>query len=709
MIRFCDKKVYSIVEGTMSRSELFSFFLNKEHLTDVILVYSKDTSQFLGIITYDTLLRSRNDSVTNSYINTSKICASKNTQESFWAEANAYFKKYPKELLTVVNETDDILGFAYYEDDAYYGLIPSSLTEAEKCGLPILHTSKYQDIKMLVITDFNELAWRCYHLFKKEGLLLCVIGEKWEWFGFKSHEKYMDYADFQKLYIYAEGTVFKREEKRLCTFKFQNISQNFSIIIDLLNDSVIHLYADEIKKLAEKGATICEVQIPSFESIQYATHLELLGKLHNIDYVYSYSLSNKNMLPTDFRRSLLTEVYGTDIINTLVSCDLKPLHLNLAQPYKINNFIFKSLSPNNLCSKKIYLIGPCIVHGQGCLYKDTLPFHIQSLINTHPNYTIIAIPIAISAYSNYNNILKNLPICEDDIILVIQNSEFFQKNNYNCTRLDMKDIYNNPNRDTLFTDKPIHSNAQGNKILAQEIYNNYLKEQMEISSKKSHKFIQMGNVLSDEEIEQVTNYVETIKQETTGSVGAIVMNCNPFTYGHQYLIEYAASQVDWLYIFIVEENRSFFLFEDRFNMVKQGTSHLNNVIVVPSGKFVLSYETMPIYFEKSEKQDAQVDARIDLEIFARHIAPPLHITKRFVGEEPTDKITRQYNEQMLEIFEPFELALEIIPRKELNGQAISASHVRRYMTDEKWDELKSLVPETTYEVCLRYKDTALAD
>ena len=109
------------------------------------------------------------------------------------------------------------------------------------------------------------------------------------------------------------------------------------------------------------------------------------------------------------------------------------------------------------------------------------------------------------------------------------------------------------------------------------------------------------------------------------------------------------------------------------------------------------------------KQDAQVDARIDLEIFARHIAPPLHITKRFVGEEPTDKITRQYNEQMLEIFELFELALEIIPRKELDGQAISASRVRRYMLDGKWDELKSLVPETTYEVCLRYKDTALAD
>ena len=175
------------------------------------------------------------------------------------------------------------------------------------------------------------------------------------------------------------------------------------------------------------------------------------------------------------------------------------------------------------------------------------------------------------------------------------------------------------------------------------------------------------------------------------------MNCNPFTYGHQYLIEYAASQVDWLYIFVVEENRSFFTFEDRLEMVKKGTAHLPNVIVVPSGRFVLSYETMPIYFEKAEKQEVEVDARLDLEIFARHIAPGLHITKRFVGEEPMDKVTNQYNEQMREIFERFDLELEVIPRKEMDGEVISASRVRAFMKDGRWEDVKALVPKTSFE------------
>ena len=119
------------------------------------------------------------------------------------------------------------------------------------------------------------------------------------------------------------------------------------------------------------------------------------------------------------------------------------------------------------------------------------------------------------------------------------------------------------------------------------------------------------------------------------------MNCNPFTYGHQYLIEYASKQMELVYVFVVEEDRSFFKFCDRYEMVQKGTKDLLNVFVVPSGKWVLSYMTMPVYFEKENKQDIKVDAQLDLEIFGRYIAPALGITKRFVGEEPYDSVTRQ--------------------------------------------------------------------
>lgn len=173
------------------------------------------------------------------------------------------------------------------------------------------------------------------------------------------------------------------------------------------------------------------------------------------------------------------------------------------------------------------------------------------------------------------------------------------------------------------------------------------------------------------------------------------MNCNPFTYGHLYLIEYAASKVNGLYVFVVEEDRSIFPFELRKQMVEEGTRNLRNVCVVPSGEWVLSYQTFSAYFGKAERQEEKVDARMDLEIFARYIAPPLGITHRFVGEEPTDKVTRQYNEQMKRILGEFDICVEEVPRKEFDGNVISASYVRKCMEEKRFEEIENYVPEST--------------
>lgn len=56
MIRFCDKEVYNITEGEMTRSQMFIFFLqNEEQRHSVIAVYD-NKEEFLGIVTYYDLL-----------------------------------------------------------------------------------------------------------------------------------------------------------------------------------------------------------------------------------------------------------------------------------------------------------------------------------------------------------------------------------------------------------------------------------------------------------------------------------------------------------------------------------------------------------------------------------------------------------------------------------------------------------------------------
>ena len=173
------------------------------------------------------------------------------------------------------------------------------------------------------------------------------------------------------------------------------------------------------------------------------------------------------------------------------------------------------------------------------------------------------------------------------------------------------------------------------------------------------------------------------------------MNCNPFTFGHQYLVEYAAAKVTRLYIFVVEEDRSAFPFKDRIELVRQGVKHIPNVEVLPSGKFIISQQTFSGYFNKAELQDVAVDSSEDVEIFAKEIAPTLGITIRFAGEEPTDNVTRQYNETMKRILPRYGIEFCEIPRKVFGEEIISASSVRAALQVGDFEKIKQLVPDST--------------
>ena len=201
----------------------------------------------------------------------------------------------------------------------------------------------------------------------------------------------------------------------------------------------------------------------------------------------------------------------------------------------------------------------------------------------------------------------------------------------------------------------------------------------------------------------VEEYLRELARETGGedrgrwrTTGAIVMNCNPFTLGHRYLIKKAASGVDRLVVFVLEEDRSFFPFADRFRLVREGVSDLENVRVVRSGKFIISTLTFPIYFTKDNPDLASFDASRDLAFFGQYIAPALGITKRFVGTEPTCPVTSEYNRQLRAKLPGYGVEVTEIVRKEADGAPISASRVRKYLSENNLEAIRSLVPPSTY-------------
>ena len=197
-------------------------------------------------------------------------------------------------------------------------------------------------------------------------------------------------------------------------------------------------------------------------------------------------------------------------------------------------------------------------------------------------------------------------------------------------------------------------------------------------------------------------FIHRLKEESpkealeSGSViGCMVVNCNPFTNGHRYLVEQALLNCDYLHVLVLSDDRSFFHAEDRYQLVKEGVSDLSRVIVHRSSDFVISAATFPTYFIKEKAQAQKANCLLDLTLFACRIAPELKITRRFVGTEPNCAITGQYNEQMKEILPQYGIDVIEFERKQLKGTPVSASMVRAWYEKGDFHHIKEVVPETT--------------
>ncbi len=198
------------------------------------------------------------------------------------------------------------------------------------------------------------------------------------------------------------------------------------------------------------------------------------------------------------------------------------------------------------------------------------------------------------------------------------------------------------------------------------------------------------------------NYLKELKKESrskldiTGKAASIVVNCNPITNGHLYLIEKAADECDVLHLFVVSEDRSLFPMKVRYQLVKEATSHINNLVLHKGSNYIISNATFPSYFIKESKQIIDIHARLDLGLFSEIIAPALGITARFAGDEPLCPVTSNYNRLMKEILPKHGIDFHIIKRFETDGEPVSASRVRKCLLKRDFSSIKKIVPSATY-------------
>lgn len=555
-----------------------------------------------------------------------------------------------------IDESDEI----YLKEVRLLQYITSFLKRSDRVDTP----QHYQDGKIVRLHELNEFTYLCYWMFR-------VIGKK-----YIVHGKYWKHVN-----------VFNDENVDEIKTEIEDCS--VTLISDILEKYAKENISEVIESFRRSGINAYKMVIPDSDELAMLDELEIRAQNEKFAAIY---LKNEDYPDRKFWVDNLKKTEG---------CEKEEELWDYQRPKKYGKE-----------KQSVYLAGACIVGGYPTAEVGSLAYRLyQRLLKENVKYNV---EILVKAHLDVSlaDDLEMLDIRENDIIVVIMDHHMYEKKTGD---IDLLEDYNNrPANSWWFLDGPIHTLRRGNEMIVDKLYP-LLAEQYEKRT-LDNCYVQVGKThLTGKQKTQLQDYIRKIgfERKDNNCVGCIVMNANPFTKGHLYLVEQAAAEVDELLVFVVEEDLSEFCFADRFRMVRQGVAYLDNVRVIPSGSFILSSHTFVSYFEKDKCQDEVVDCTLDIGLFGTYIAPVFGIVKRFVGEEPNDRVTQRYNEEMKRKLPLYGVEVKEIPRKDVKGEIISATIVRKLYGMMDWKGLTLYLPDTTidylrlHNVVMREKESIL--
>lgn len=482
--------------------------------------------------------------------------------------------------------------------------------------------------------------------------------------------------------------------------------------------------------LSSRGVRVLYVDLPQAKNIKGLTSFEL-ERINNWSFDFNKYCEELPKLRLLYGESVTQEyilsVFDGGVVvdgaKRKVLLDFQSEHQHIINGRRI------TVGQPTVYGNTIYTHGACTWRGTGVEDQQTIASYLQDSINKKYTNSYRVVNSAIGRGSSLKDdfeFIKEQDYKSGDIVIlgshgVINSLKRSCFESVGISYIETSSLFNAPhNYGEWFNDATFHTNHRGNAVIAKAIFEELISEEWlkqfnsddvrnrkEDFSKLNQEYLVKGEKIygDNPELLKFIDSIKPLKRGDDNSIcGSIVMNCNPFTLGHRYLIEYATKQVDYLYIFVVQENKSYFTFEDRFNLVKKGTADLENVTVLPSGNFIISATTFPGYFYKDNLKEAKIDCSNDINVFCQYIAPALNIKIRFAGQEPLDPVTSQYNQAMVEMFPKYGMQFIVIDRKTEGEEVISASRVRKYFEAGELDKIKDITPATTYEYLVaRYK------
>lgn len=684
MIELVDKEVCICELAATSREQVIAYFCQTGHSEDVLCVMKEGS--YLGYIRWKNVLKCMAKDV-EDWIATDHITAGPDIID----QAKEYFALNPdQKIVMVLNREGEPEAFAErsfgaghdLDDEAAWDMV---LTTMERYPEQLNIQKVYPKIAALCLHGCNEWTVRLYHIAKAQNIGVFFSNRmKWQkCVGVEESEE--EIPEWSILHIYTE--TYPQSPPRTM--------ESIRMVAHFCAHEYMHMLQE---KLGEDRLKI--LRFPwVMEPVSLAEHYCMVRSIRG-----PYT-SLKNELDVQ----AVEQISGmqTDQIAKHMA-DVEKRNLDAVAQKEI----YGDVLANSFGEGKhtVWLVGPCIVEQTEMEVQESLAGQLyQRMVNCGMDYRIHSIVCNEADYEKIVDIMSSIPLRGRDIIVYFERSEEIELlNRCGKASLDLTEWFRQrPQSPAWVYNMSFHLTSAGNEALAREIFDEVIQPAVAERQKDDDRQILKGEILTKAAKKELGQWLDQVRSEhaipENALAGAIVMNCNPFTMGHRYLVEEALKKVDYLYLFVVEEDRSRFPFEERYRMVCEGVKDLPNVCAVPSGRFVLSASTFTAYFEKEQLQEETVDAAMDLEIFARYVAPGLHISKRFVGEEPTDRVTYQYNRQMQKMMMEYGIDVIEIPRKECGGQVISASTVRKCMDAGDWEMLERILPESSLKAVKAFK------
>lgn len=700
MIRLCDKEVYAADIRDVTRGELIGRFCAAEGEKPLCFLY--DGEEEAGYISYDILFKNPNKEI-EECMETAFITVG----EDMFVQARKFFSEYPEKTWVLVRNEDGAPEcFAYHDYEERYDEIESVIQMIEQdiieknSGYTLREV--YPWVRQIHIYDCNEWAYRLYRTFLEWNIPVRVFGDKWRYVLGNEIACPGECPDYEIMRIFAESHDYAfRKWTNTTTIMgkcYNSLVSSFQIVYvyGVMNyRRQVELFMSEIKE--KMSCFICK--IPDFEGLKNKSALDCYRNRERI------TMREEKMF-FKWEEEELKRV-----------CGMNPKEYYDKMMAQTQEEREDNSRPDRDGRNIIYLVGPCIVSGNFVWKEHTLVNYMQELVDRAQLDYVIK-PIHVGEHA-YRIIEKELPDMIEDspgnMVIFFEEdirdaADIEKTHKIQVYDLDVTELFDHATDEKpLYYDKPIHTNARGNQALARRIFEALILPASKKILTEERLGTETGPHLTIGMKRRLGEYLDNIKIQCLmkvgpGKRGAIVMNCNPFTRGHKYLIEQARSRVEQLFIFVVEEDKAQIPFADRFEMVKRGVEEMENVYVFPSGEFILLFHTLPSYFAKESLQEERIDASEDIHIFGAHVAPALDISVRFTGTEPIDKVTRQYNEEMGRTLKRYGVEYVEIPRLEDDNGVISASRVRKYLENGDWESLGRSVPESTYEYLGREND-----